>query len=297
MVITTTSAASLAAGSGVAVVDEAHRAGALALLALLAGGFMVVAGVLRLGRYTRFVSHSVMLGFLTGVAVNIIFGQLADLTGTSPTGESRLVKAINVVIHPGRIDVPSLLVGLAAMGILVGLASTPLKVVSPLIALIVPTAVVIVAGLDSVARVSDQGAIPTGFPLPELPAFGQAEHVDPRWCRGRARPSCSSRAPASPRPRRTPTGPSERERRLHRPGRRQHRRVAVPWHAGGRLGRLDRAEQGAGARSRWAVIFSGVWMLVILIAVLRARRQGGHPDAGGDPDLRRDRVAPAGASC
>ena len=46
MVITTTSAASLAAGSAVAVVDEAHRAGALALLTLLAGGFMVVAGVL-----------------------------------------------------------------------------------------------------------------------------------------------------------------------------------------------------------------------------------------------------------
>ena len=45
---------------------------------------MVLAGMARLGRYTRFVSHSVMLGFLTGVAVNIILGQLPDLTGASP---------------------------------------------------------------------------------------------------------------------------------------------------------------------------------------------------------------------
>ena len=47
---------------------------------------MVVAGLLRLGRYTRFVSHSVMIGFLTGVAVNIILGQLADLTGVPAEG-------------------------------------------------------------------------------------------------------------------------------------------------------------------------------------------------------------------
>ena len=43
---------------------------------MIAGVLMVVAGVLRLGRYTRFVSHSVMIGFLTGVAVNIVAGQI-----------------------------------------------------------------------------------------------------------------------------------------------------------------------------------------------------------------------------
>ena len=69
-----------------------------------------------------------------------------------------------MVIHPVAIDVPSLLVGLAALGILVVLARTRLAVVSPLIALVVPTVVVIVAGLDSVARVSDEGAIPTRLP-------------------------------------------------------------------------------------------------------------------------------------
>jgi SulP family sulfate permease len=89
MVITTTSAAALAAGSAVAIVPADQRPAALFLLTLIAGGLMVVAGVLRLGRYTRFVSHSVMIGFLTGVAVNIVAGQIPDLVGAPSEGPLR----------------------------------------------------------------------------------------------------------------------------------------------------------------------------------------------------------------
>jgi sulfate permease, SulP family len=86
MVITTTGAAALAAGSAIAGIDPSERSDALLLLTFLAGVFMIAAGVLRLGRYTRFVSHSVMIGFLTSVAANIVFGQMADLAGTSASG-------------------------------------------------------------------------------------------------------------------------------------------------------------------------------------------------------------------
>src|ERR1044071_5909220 len=55
MVITTTSAAAVAAGSALADVPAADRPRALFLLTLLAGALMVVAGVLKLGRYIRFV--------------------------------------------------------------------------------------------------------------------------------------------------------------------------------------------------------------------------------------------------
>jgi SulP family sulfate permease len=48
-----------------------------------AGAVAVAAGLARLGRYTRFVSHSVILDFLTGVAVNIVAGQIPDLTGAA----------------------------------------------------------------------------------------------------------------------------------------------------------------------------------------------------------------------
>jgi SulP family sulfate permease len=86
MVITTTTAAALAAGSAVEGFDADQRPEARLMLTIVAGAVMLAAGLLRLGRYTRFVSFSVMIGFLTGVAANIILGQIPDLTGAS-TGE------------------------------------------------------------------------------------------------------------------------------------------------------------------------------------------------------------------
>src|SRR6185312_11793196 len=85
MVITTTSAAALAAGSALQNVPAYQRPQAVSLLVLLAG-------ILRLGRYTRFVSYSVMIGFLTGVSVNIFCGQIAGLTGAPTHGDFPLAK-------------------------------------------------------------------------------------------------------------------------------------------------------------------------------------------------------------
>jgi SulP family sulfate permease len=171
MVITTTSAASLAAGSALKSVPAGQRPEALLLLVLMAGGVLVAAGLLGAGRYTRFVSYSVMIGFLTGISVNIVCGQIPDLTGATGQGAFPLAKAIDVLIHPGSIDLASLLTGLGALGILLALARTRLAVASALIALAIPTIIVVLAGADSVARVGDVGEIPRGIPLPHLPDF------------------------------------------------------------------------------------------------------------------------------
>lgn len=80
---------------------------------MLAGAIMVAAGLLRLGRYVRFVSHSVMIGFLTGVAANIIFGQIADLTGADAVRGTSIARAIDVLTNPSKIITASLLTGLA----------------------------------------------------------------------------------------------------------------------------------------------------------------------------------------
>ena len=89
MVITTTSAAALAAGSALQGVPPDDRPAAIPLLVIMVGIVLVAAGLARLGRYTRFVSYSVMIGFLTGIAVNIVCGQIADLTGAPRTARSR----------------------------------------------------------------------------------------------------------------------------------------------------------------------------------------------------------------
>ena len=107
-----------------------------------------------------------MIGFLTGVGANIILGQLPDLTGVEAEGGSSIAKALDVILHPALIDIPSLLTGLAAIAILVVLGRTPFLLLldhrpdHPDLA---------VAGGRIVARVEDVGDIPQGFPVPALP--------------------------------------------------------------------------------------------------------------------------------
>lgn len=264
MVITTTSAAALAAGSVIVDVAPGQRADALFLLSVLTGLVALGAGLARLGRYARFVSHSVMLGFLSGVAVNIIAGQLPDLAGADADGSYALAKAVSVLLHPSRVELASLLTGLAAIAILASLARTRLSVVGALVALVVPTLVVAVAGLDDVARVSDAGPIPRGVPLPHLPdlgllsfdlvagAFAVAAIVLVQGA------GVSDSAP-------NPDGTRSDTNRdfLAQGAANVVSGLFRGQPVGGSVGQTA-LNISVGARTRWASIWSGVWMVVIL---------------------------------
>lgn len=174
MVVTTTSAAALAAFSAIQGVPAEDRLAALFLLTALAGGIMVLAGFLGLGRFTAFVSHSVMIGFLSGVAVSIFLGQFPDLLGAEVEASGSVGKALEVLFNPGLIDFPSFLVGVSALVALVVLPRTRLSKYSALIALIVPSIAVALFGyFESVMQVQDTGEIVRGFPTPVFPPLGQ----------------------------------------------------------------------------------------------------------------------------
>ena len=266
MVISATSAAALAAGSALQNVAPDQRPAAIALLVILVGIALVAAGIARLGRYTRFVSYSVMIGFLSGISVNIVCSQIADLTGTQAHGDFPLAKAIDVLIHPSAIDLPSLLAGLSALAILVVLARTRLAVMSALIALVIPTVVVILAGADQVARVGDQGAIPRGIPLPQLP--------DPRFLSFSMVTGAlaiaaiiivqgAGVAEAAPNPGNARPNPNQDiiAQGAGNLAAGFFRGIAV----GGSVGQTA-LNVTVGGKTRWASIWSGVWMLIILAA-------------------------------
>lgn len=170
MIITTTGAVALAAGSALHNVRSADRTTAVALLTILVATALILAGLLKLGRYTRFVAHSVMMGFLTGISVNIICGQLGGLTGVKTHGHVAIEDAVQVLAHPGRVNLAAAAAGLGALLILVLAARTRrLAAVGTLLAVVIPTVVVALAGADSVARVKDSGPIQPGVPAPALP--------------------------------------------------------------------------------------------------------------------------------
>jgi SulP family sulfate permease len=266
MVITTTSAAALAAGSALQDVPADQRPEALLLLVLMVGAVLVAAGLVGAGRYTRFVSYSVMIGFLTGISVNIVCGQIADLTGAEAKGAFPLAKAIDVIIHPTNINLPSLLTGLGALAILAVLARTRLAMVSALVALVIPTVVVVLAGADSVARVGDAGKIPRGIPLPHLPNFGVFSFGLVTGALAVAAIILVQGAGVAEAAPNADGTPSDINRDIIAQGAANlasgfFRGLPV----GGSVGQTA-LNVSAGARSRWATIWCGVWMLVILVA-------------------------------
>ncbi|SNY72418.1 SulP family inorganic anion transporter [Paractinoplanes atraurantiacus] len=255
MVITTTSAAAVAAGSALSDVPDADRPRALFLLTLMAGALMVLAGLLRLGRYLRFVPHSVMIGFLSGVAVNIVLAQIPILAGTTESGPLALLR------HLDRVNAGALAAGLFALVVLVAFRRTRFGAYATLVALIVPSvAVAIFHGSAPVV-----GSIPGGLPTPVLPrlsdfsfsllagAFAVALVV---LVQG------AGVSESAPNPDKTRADPN---------------RDFVAQGVGNLLAGLFRGQPvggsvgrtalnvAAGAADRWAAVFSGLWLAVLLL--------------------------------
>jgi sulfate permease, SulP family len=267
MQIATTSASALTAGQAIASYPAEQRAAALFLLVALVGVTLAVFGLLKLGRLVRFVSHAVMTGFLIGVAVVLVLDQLAPLVGFHPRGANEVVQFVDLLANISKFSLPTIITGLLALGILFGLERTRLAALSSLIALVVPVLVVALLGWESVERVAQVSPIPRGIPVPALPelmlftpqlllsAFALAVVIAVQG----AGVSQSVKNPDG--------SPISASRDLVAQG---AANVAsglfsgIP--AGGSVGQTA-LNVSVGARSRWAGVLHGVWMLIIVLLV------------------------------
>jgi SulP family sulfate permease len=144
---------------------------AIVTLTVLVGLFQLLAGALRLGRLTRYVSNAVMTGFLTGLGVIIIFSQLGDVTGVHGAQDHRLMKVVELLRHPGGIDPTTALVAAVTVAGVVGLERTRLRTIAMLLPLIAVTVAVPLLGWRSVELV---GPLPQSRPFPQLPSLALA---------------------------------------------------------------------------------------------------------------------------
>jgi SulP family sulfate permease len=145
---------------------------ALFTLAVLTGALMIVAGVLKLGTMLRFVSHAVMVGFINAVGVNIILGQVSSFTGYEGDGSNRILRTIDSLLHVFDWEWATVAIGAATIVLIVVLEHTRLGAMGMVLAIVVTSAVTVVFGLDSVARLDDIASIPSSLPRPQLPDFG-----------------------------------------------------------------------------------------------------------------------------
>ncbi|HSD58051.1 MAG TPA: SulP family inorganic anion transporter, partial [Methanotrichaceae archaeon] len=136
MSVTITSAMAIAVGSALVGYTGDTLTQALVTVALVIGIFQVVAGLMHWGYFVRFVSNAVMTGFLTGIALLIILGQLGDLTGYEYTIESsnKVLRTLDLLLHISQVDPATTVVGLTTIAMIVVLGKTRVGNLSLLLA-------------------------------------------------------------------------------------------------------------------------------------------------------------------
>lgn len=142
---------------------------AMLTLTVLIGVFQLILGVLKLGKFTQFVSNSVMIGFLTGVAVVVILGQVGGLTGYSSTLSGTIVVVLDTILHISEWNFTAVATSAVSVIIIVLLYRTRLKNFSMAIAMVAGTMLVFLMGWDTVNLVGDTYEIGGSFPKPTLP--------------------------------------------------------------------------------------------------------------------------------
>jgi sulfate permease, SulP family len=148
---------------------DPRRAATLAsLLALLVGAVYLVARLIRLGWVADYFSQAVLLGYLHGVAVVLVIGQLGKLAGITPEAEGPLPTLADVVRRVDEFHGPTVAVGATSLAVLLVLRWRLRRFPGPLV--VVVAAIVVSAALDLAADgVAVVGDIPAGLPAVKLP--------------------------------------------------------------------------------------------------------------------------------
>jgi SulP family sulfate permease len=172
MNVSTTSALAVAAGDTLMTYPESSKATVLVTLVVMIGIFQVLMGVFRLGWITRFIPFSVMTGFMTGVAVLIVIGQLGDLTGYYSSYSGKIVQLADLVLHRQSILWATLAIGLLTILLIYGLAKTRLSKFSLIFALVLASGLAILLNQffnADIKLVRDISEVPRSLPRLVLP--------------------------------------------------------------------------------------------------------------------------------
>ncbi|MET0771491.1 MAG: SulP family inorganic anion transporter [Candidatus Limnocylindrales bacterium] len=150
---------------------------ATAALAICVGVAGLIAALLRLGFLTNFISEPVLKGFIVGLALTIIIGQVPGLLGLPSVSGDFFEKLAGVLRELGHLSVPTTIVGLVSLAIVLGLKEVAPVLPGSLIAVGVGIAAVSVFQLDQhgvdIVGSIPAGLAPIGIPDGSLDLFGR----------------------------------------------------------------------------------------------------------------------------
>jgi len=90
------------------------------LVALAACGLLLLARIFRLGFLADFLSRTVLVGFLSGVGIQVAFGELHGMLGLEKSGHGFLRQMLFTFQHVPETHLPTLFIALGVLGIILG---------------------------------------------------------------------------------------------------------------------------------------------------------------------------------
>ena len=150
----------------------------LTVATLMAGVFLIGFGLLRLGTIIKYIPYPIIVGFTSGIAVNIFPTQVKDQLGMQIEGPvpSDFIERWGVYFQNlGNIDLWSAVVGLVSVAIIAVMPILSKKVPGSLVAIIVMTVVALLlkqyAGITSIETIGDRFNISSELPAAVVPAL------------------------------------------------------------------------------------------------------------------------------
>jgi len=161
-------AAILAAGMvGLAAVGSDQYVALAAVLAFMTAGFLILARIIGLGFLADFLSRTVLVGFLTGVGIQVAFGEISGMLGLKGGGHGALGKIWTDIQQIEQVNYYALATAVSVLVVLVGSKKISNKIPGALIAVI--GAIVISWAIDLGQHVHVLGNVPSGLPHFGLP--------------------------------------------------------------------------------------------------------------------------------
>lgn len=148
--------------------DPGERVVAAALLAVGVGLLCLIARLLRLGVLAAFLSRPILVGFISGISLSILIGQIGRFTGVSIEAEGLVSPFIELARKAGQIHWPSVALGAAMFVLLQAMAVWRAPVPGPVAVIVLAT--VLSAVFDFAGHgIKVVGDIPTGLPAFAFP--------------------------------------------------------------------------------------------------------------------------------
>lgn len=157
-----------------------HGYDGLLLATLMAGIMLIICGYARLGVVIKYVPYPVVTGFTAGIAVIIASSQVKDFLGLKikDVPAEFIEKWLSYFEHMGTLNLWTVAVGLFALAIIIVIRKKAPKLPGYLIAVVAASVVVTLFHLPVETIGSRFPDIPSGLPMPELPAFSYEKFRD-----------------------------------------------------------------------------------------------------------------------